>query len=350
MKKPFDPSGVGVKNGHFFGVDRALEDAKIWILGLPWDLTTSYRAGTRNGPEHVLEASYQVDLYRPDAPESWKIPFATLPLSNTWAKRAETTRKMVEPYLAFLEEGGDLDTSPEMQARLKELNQESLKFHEYTYKECQKAAEAGCKVLTIGGDHSVSVGPLRALHDDYVEKKKTFSILHIDAHADLRNQYEGFEDSHASIINRALELSSIQKIVQIGIRDLSEQEALKIKMDPRLKTFFDWDIQAAKMQGTLWAAQTKEIINELSDEVYISFDIDGLDPKYCPDTGTPVPGGFALEEIFFLFRELKKTGRRVIGADLVEVAPGKTSLWNGNVGARILLQLLITMHELPHKP
>src|SRR5690606_2133030 len=119
------------------------------------------------------------------------------------------------------------------------------------------------------------------------------AVLQIDAHADLRRAYEGFQYSHASIMYNILEeIPAVTKLVQVGIRDYCDEEFEAItKSQGRIVTFFDRDLKAGAYQGKTWDQQTDEIIRELPERIYISFDIDGLDPKLCPNTGTPVPGG-----------------------------------------------------------
>lgn len=170
-------------------------------------------------------------------------------------------------------------------------------------------------------------------------KYKNFGILQIDAHADLRKSFEGFEHSHASIMFNALGIQQISKIVQVGIRDYCEEEAARTaQSEGRVLPFSNQVIRHRLYGGESWASICDEIIEALPENVYISFDIDGLDPKLCPNTGTPVPGGFELQETFFLIRRLIESGRKIIGFDLVEVAPGNDD-WDGNVGARVLFKL-----------
>lgn len=171
------------------------------------------------------------------------------------------------------------------------------------------------------------------------EKHAEYGILQIDAHADLRNAYEGFTYSHASIMFNALKLPQVKKLVQVGIRDLCQGEAeLVDQSNGRITTFYDYKIKNKLYEGNSWQKQCKKIIAQLPQKVYISFDIDGLDPKLCPATGTPVPGGFEFEEAVYLIKTLVQSGREIIGFDLCEVAPGDSE-WNGNVGARLLYKL-----------
>jgi agmatinase len=204
----------------------------------------------------------------------------------------------------------------------------------------------------LGGDHSTPFGAIRA----YGGHHPGLGILHIDAHADLRDAYEGFTWSHASIMNNVVRRigskGGIATLVQVGIRDLGEREHRMI-MEPRprgesaITTYFDATAKARLHAGETWAAICDEIVGRLPKKVYISFDIDGLDPVLCPDTGTPVPGGLSFNELLELLRALGRNGRRIVGFDLNEVAPSPRTPrpewggdWNANVGARALYKMI----------
>ncbi|WP_317175203.1 agmatinase family protein [Hymenobacter qilianensis] len=195
--------------------------------------------------------------------------------------------------------------------------------------------DAGKAVAVLGGDHSTPLGYIHAL----AERHEEFGILQIDAHCDLRPAYEGFEYSHASIMYNALQLPQVKKLVQVGIRDFCQQEAeLAERSNGRIIMFPERFLREELYGGKSWRKECKKIIAQLPQKVYISFDIDGLDPKLCPGTGTPVPGGLEFEEALYLIRMVVRSGREIIGCDLNEVAPGDTD-WNGIVGARLLYQL-----------
>jgi agmatinase len=172
------------------------------------------------------------------------------------------------------------------------------------------------------------------------EKHGDFGIIQIDAHCDLREAYEGFVYSHASIMFNALkEIPQIIKLVQVGIRDYSQGEHEFItEHSPRIRTYFDREIRERQYEGESFRQIVDEIIAQLPEKVYISFDIDGLDPKLCPNTGTPVQGGFETEQVFYLFNKIRKSGKQIIGFDLSEVSTSENG-WDANVGARVLFKL-----------
>lgn len=336
-----DPNAVAVHNGEFFGLEVEPSDAKLVAVPIGWDVTTSYRAGTARGPEAILEASYQIDLFSPDANEAWRLPLSTQKSTDHWLQKSQALREKTERYIAFLEEGGVLENSPEFQQMVEEANKAGAELNHWLYQLTRDHLKNGRKVITLGGDHSVPQGAIKAYAEAYPE----LSVLHIDAHADLRVAYEGFEYSHASIMYNVLKESRIERLVQVGIRDCSASEVELIRKNPKIQTFFDWDLKDRAANGESWASTCDQIVSSLTKDVYISFDIDGLNPQLCPNTGTPVPGGLEFWQVQYLFRALKRTGRKLVGCDLVEVAPSPQpeDQWDGNVGARVLFQLATLM-------
>lgn len=337
----FDPSALAVHNGAFLGLEVSVDAAEIVILPVPWDVTTSYRPGTVSGPDAVIEASYQLDLYSPYKNRIWDMKLATLPISDEIKDRSVEIRSKSSRYIEFLEQGGDVTQSKEQMRTLTDINGHCEEMVGWVQSETRARLAKGQAVLVLGGDHSVPLGAIQA----YSEKYPQLSILHFDAHADLRKAYEGFEHSHASIMNNVLERTAVQKLVQVGIRDVSIDEVSLINEDKRVKTYFDWDLKDAEYSGRSWNQICEEIVSHLTSEVYISFDIDGLDPKLCPNTGTPVPGGLEFQQAVALIQAVIKSGRKIVGGDLVEVAPGESNEWDGNVGARMLFQIAVGMFQ-----
>jgi len=334
----FDPSAPAVKNGRYFGFPYSEEDADILILPAPWDATTSYGDGTHLGPNAVLEASTQLDFHSPYRERAWESKIGSISCDSTWHALNAEARVHAKSVIASLEAGG-----PAGLDSLRFVNEAGKRFHGALEKITADALKSGKKVVTLGGDHSVSLGPIRA----HGTKFPQFSVLHIDAHADLRDAYCGFNDSHASIMHQVSRLPFVDALVQVGLRDLAPQELAEASENPKIHPFFDWDLKRNTARGQSWLEQCHQIIKPLGENVYLSLDVDGLDPKYCPGTGTPVPGGLELWELLFLLEETERSGRRFIGADLVEVAPSEGE-WDANVGARILFQLCQFLRPLSH--
>ena len=288
-------------------------DSKIHLIMTPWELTTSYGQGTANGPKAIQQASSQLDFFDIDFGDCRS---AGMSASTTPESIISSQLKLSKNDVAG-------------------VNTASSNLNEWVYSESKKQIAAGKIPGLVGGDHSCPYGLIKALSEKYGD----FGILHIDAHADLRVAYQGFEHSHASIMYNVVNLKNRpQKLVQVGIRDFCKEEYDIIENTPSIKTFFDRHIFEEKSNGVSWSQIAKNIINELPENVYISFDIDGLSPEFCAHTGTPVPGGLSFNEALHL---IKQTGlnKKIIGFDLVEVAPGKDSELDANIGARLLYQL-----------
>jgi len=339
----FDPNGVGIANGNLFGFPVSEEEANIIIIPIPWDATASYGKGTSDGPKVILEASTQLDFYHPKLNNAWQTKVYLAPISKEWAEI--NTKLCIDAieYISFLEDGGQLSENENFQKVVSTINEAQNALKENLKERSLELIKKGNIVGVLGGEHSVPLGLFEALNEHY----SSFGILQIDAHADLRDAYEGFEQSHASIMFNALKnCKNLNKLVQVGIRDVAQSEIDLIENSKgRVSTFFDWDLKNEQYEGVTWKTQVDKIINELPDNVYISFDIDGLSPELCPNTGTPVVGGFKLEEINYLFFRLAETNKKIIGFDLNEVAPGSDGDWDANVGSRALWNLICAVEK-----
>ena len=331
----FDPNGVGDVNSGLFGLPFTVEDAEVVLIPVPWEVTVSYSAGTALGPQAMMEASPQLDLFEPGIKDAWKLGLAMEEISEEWAGLSTELRMKAEAYINWLEEGSPEAGKTQFESLAGEVNRHGEELLQWLKKKSLAYLEQGKLVGVLGGDHSTPLGLMHAL----AEKHEEFGILQIDAHADLRDAYEGFTYSHASIMFNALKLPQVKKLVQEGIRDLAESEAeLAEQSNGRITIFYDAVMKENQYEGDSWKKECKKIIAQLPQKVYISFDIDGLDPKLCPGTGTPVPGGLEFEQAVYLIKALVKAGHEIIGFDLCEVAPGESE-WNGNVGARMLYKL-----------
>lgn len=333
--KIFNPNEIGIANGNYFALPYKPEDSEIVILSVPWDVTTSYRPGTHNGPQAIIDASLQVDLFDALVPDAWAVAIGTVPIDESLLKKNRKYRKTAESVIGKLEDGVDNSLLKE---ELDIVNEASFNLNQYVYKTCNELINNGKLVGLVGGDHSVPLGNMKAVSEHHEE----FGILHIDAHADLRVAYEGFTYSHASIMYNALnEIHQISQLTQVGVRDFCQEESDIINHDPRIRCFTDVELKRNSFDGKLWKKQCEEIIASLPGNVYISFDIDGLSPELCPNTGTPVPGGISFREIDYLLFMLALSNKKIVGFDLCEVSPSAESEWDANVGARILYKLCI---------
>jgi len=331
----FDPNSLGDRSNNIYGLPFTCEEAEVVIVPVPWDVTVSYSDGTSKGPQAVFDASMQVDLYDPLVKDAWKLGLAMDEISEEISVQAENLREIAKSCIDALEEGESPEKDDDLKKLWNEVNAGSRWLNAKVKTRCNEWMSKGKLVALLGGDHSTPLGLMEAL----AEKHASFAILQLDAHADLRDAYEGFDYSHASIMFNALRIPQVSKLVQVGIRDYCQAEVDIIDSSKgRIKTFFDRDLKQAQYEGASWGEQCRSIVSELPDNVYISFDIDGLDPKLCPHTGTPVAGGMEFEQALYLIQQVVQSGKKIIALDLNEVTPGEDE-WDANVGARLLFRM-----------
>jgi agmatinase len=314
----FDPDAAAPAKSGIYGLPFTPAQARVVIIPVPYEATTSYGGGTSRGPAAVFAASKQVDLYDHETGDPYAHGIAMLDIPRkivAWnAKAKKLGRKKVD-----------------------KVNQLCDSVNQFVYDRTRRLLDHGKMPVVLGGDHSVPFGAIRA----YAERYPGLGILHLDAHADLRDAYQGFTWSHASIFHNVMtHIDRVGKLVQVGVRDLGASELRMIeRSNGRIVTFFDDDLAARKEKGTPFAKLADEIVRQLPNEVYLSWDIDGLDPTLCPGTGTPVPGGLSWNEAIGLLRAIRRARKRIVGLDLCEVAPGETE-WDANVGARLLYKMI----------
>ena len=304
------------------------------MIPVPWEVTVSYGAGTASAPAAVLAASSQVDLENETYPDAWKKGIAMAAEPVEVRRLNDATRPKALEVIDAIARG----SAENARASLREVNRACDAMVSRVRGEAAEHLDRGKRVGVLGGDHSVALGLMQAL----AERHDELGILHIDAHCDLRDAYEGFRHSHASIMRNALGLSGLSKLVQVGVRDYCEEELGVIQSSGGVvRLFSDRALSRRSFDGETWSAIADDIVRELPENVYVSFDVDGLDPSLCPGTGTPVPGGLAYEQALFLVERLSAAKRTIIGFDLSEVSPSgeRGSEWDANVGARLLYRL-----------
>ena len=332
----FDPNSAGNPNNNIFGLPFTEDESSLVILPVPWEVTVSYGVGTARAPEHIFSASLHVDIYDPDVPEGWKKGFFMRELDRKVLLKSDYLRKEAELYIDYTSKGDAVEDNQFMTKSLKEVNEGGVFLNNWVYEQTKGLLNRGKLVGLLGGDHSTPLGFFKAL----AEKHGNFGILQIDAHCDLRNAYMGFQYSHASIMYNALkEIPELERLVQLGVRDYSEKEWEYIfNSNYRVITYFDRELKERVFEGQTWKFIADEIVSKLPEKIHISFDVDGLDPKLCPNTGTPVLGGLETEQVFYIFNRIIKSGRKIIGFDLNESGVGEAD-WDSNVSARLLFKL-----------
>jgi len=331
-KRDFDPDAAAAGETGIYGLPFTPDEAHVVIVPVPFEATTSYGGGTSGGPAAVFEASKQVDLFDQETGKPYAAGIAMLEVPAQVSSWNDEARALAE---SVIEHGGVVDDATREAAE--QVNAYGERVNEWVYEQTRTLLEAGKMPVILGGDHAVPFGSIRA----HAERHPGLGILHLDAHADLRDAYEGFTWSHASIFNNVMRrIDGVGKLVQVGVRDLGQAERAMIdSSNGRIVTFYDAETAARKEEGVPFARIADEIVAALPEDIYLSWDIDGLDPTLCPGTGTPVPGGLSWNEAIGLLRAIRRSGKRIVGLDLCEVSPGATE-WDANVGARLLYKMI----------
>ena len=265
-----------------------LETSKVIILPAPYDQTVSFRTGTREGPRAILNASLYMELYD----EELKTEFHRVGIH---------TLNELEP---------DMSGPEEMFKRVYEI--------------VSILTRKGKLFVMLGGEHSLTIGSVKA----FSEECEDFSVLQLDAHADLRDSYCGTKYNHATVMRRILEYSPA---VQAGIRSLSQEEMELVK-ERELPVFFETDLM--KNNDLI-----HEMIAHLSQNVYITLDLDVLDPAIMPSVGTPEPGGFSWHQVLHIVREVAKN-RNIVGFDVMELCPIPGLLAPDFLAAKLIYKMI----------
>ncbi len=260
--KDFDPDGVGVDNGNYFGFPFDEKEARLVLLSVPWDVTASYGGGAAFGPDAIIEASTQLDFYDPVSPGAWRKGIATVPIDYSLQDRSTRLRPDAKKIMESLEEGGIAFEDYLAPRRLERINAASAELNRAVYEASAARLDAGHLVGLVGGDHSTPLGLIKAV----AEREPGVGVLHLDAHCDLRKAYEGFDYSHASIMYNVLqEAPGVAKIVQVGQRDYSEEERRLALSSPRVELFDDFSLCTRRFAGETWNAVCDSIVERLPE-------------------------------------------------------------------------------------
>ena len=285
---------------NFLGIEKefsSFDNSKIAILSCPYEKTTSYGKGTAKGPAAILKASHYVEFFD-----------------------EETTKEVC------FEKGI---------VTLKPLNFGKLtgkKALDLIHKNVKALIDKKKFVVTLGGEHSISTAPIKAHFDSFSKLEGGFSLLHFDAHSDLRDEYEGSKYSHASFAARAAEFT--KDITQVGIRAQCKEEYEFIKQKG-INTFYAYRMRNEGFDYLL----REKIIDTLKKNVYITFDVDYFDPSIMPSTGTPEPNGFYWDETMSLLKDVCEK-RNVLGFDVAELAPRKDFIFPDFLTAKLVYKIL----------
>jgi len=335
MTKPFDPDAAAAPGAGVFGLPFTVDEAKVVLVPVPYEATTSYGAGAADGPAAILEASHQIDLFDVEIGRVYEPGIAMLDEPAHVRAWNDEAKAAAAPII----EAGGAGDDPALLEKLALVNRRSEQVNAWVRETVEKLLDQGKIACVVGGDHAVPFGAIEA----YAARYPGMGILHLDAHADLRDAFEGFTWSHASIFHNVMErIPNVARLVQVGIRDMGSAEYRYIQQsNGRVVAHFDAQLANERFDGVTWNEQVRRIVDGLPQLVYLSFDIDGLDPTLCPHTGTPVPGGLSFQQAAALVAGVVRSGRTIVGLDLCEVAPGaEGDQWDGNVGARLLYKMI----------
>jgi agmatinase len=336
----FDPDAPAADDAGLYGLPHRVDDAHVVVVPVPFEATVSFRTGTARGPQAILEASRQVDLFDGDVGRPYERGIAMDEVPAWLPPLAASARASASAVIDATTAGSapNADDLAFVDAACERVNQ-------HVSARVSSLLASGKLPVVVGGDHSVPFGAIVACAKHC--EGRPLGILHLDAHCDLRNAYEGFRWSHASIMHNVLSCVPNVRLVQMGIRDFSEGELEVVRgSHGRVVTWFDAFLRPARLSGG-FLNHAQAIAAALPDDVYLSFDIDGLQPSLCPSTGTPVPGGLSFDEVTAVLQAVVDAGKRVVGLDLVEVAVGDDvgedqlgGSWDANVGARLLYKMI----------
>ena len=266
------------------GENSNYEESRIAVLPVPYEHTVSFGGGTKDGPKAILNASHYVEFYDEELERElcFDVGISTLRPLSFGSKKKKVNKEAVS-YIA---------------KKVEELIKDE-KF-----------------VAVLGGEHTISSGPIAAYHKKYPE----LSVLQFDAHSDFRDEYEGNKYSHASVMARVADFMDPAQITQVGIRAQAKDESVYIK-EHNVSTFYVYEIRQGKYTKVLrhWQDQ---VIDTLNENVYITFDVDYFDPSVMPATGTPEPNGMLWDETMGLLQRVGKK-KNIVGFDVVELAPMK---------------------------
>lgn len=287
MTAPDWPAGLPYNFGGLDEEFSALAHARAVVLPVPYDFTTTYQGGTRSGPRAILAASQNMEVWDDELGAVYRAGIHTLP-------ELEPTAEGPGPMVARVERAVEWI-----------LDQEKLP-------------------AILGGEHSITAGAVRAL----ARRFPGLSVLQIDAHADMRDTYLGTPHSHACVMRRVREMVPA---ASVGIRSLSEEEATYLERHPVPL----WSVRQFRALQGRW----EPILAALSGDVFITFDLDGLDPSALPATGTPEPGGLDWYEAMDLLRAVSERSR-IVGFDVVELAPLPGHVASDFLAARLVYRLI----------
>ena len=334
--KRFNPNDAIPDNGNYFGIPLSPDEAALVLISAPWDVTVSSRAGSSYAPDAIIEASRSVDFFEPMAPFTWRKGIATVPIDYSIQDMSHRLRADAERVIKAYQNNSSAMEGLVYERRLRRVNEASEVMNANIYEQTLHWLMKGKIVGLVGGDQSTAYGAIRAV----AEHHSSIGILHIDSSCDLREQYQGFNYSHSSVMHNVLrDVAGVERLVGVGVRAFCPQEWERAESDERVRLFTGQEIWTKHFEGVTWAAICDRILAELPHKVYVSLDIDGLTIECSPHTGSLVAGGLRFPEVIYLLGRIVDSGREIVGFDLTEVVPDLEDKTDAMVAARLLYNM-----------
>ena len=323
------------RGGYYFNDAVLPEEADLVLVSAPWSATSDFGQGASYAPDALLDASTHIGLYDVMTDMSLVGKVATAEIDYSIQELSQHLGGDVEKVLSHVEDGGSI--SGEYFARkVTRVNQGLQQMHANVAKQVGEWLDQGRTVGVVGGDHSVSFGAVKAVSERY----DGVGVLFLDAHCDLRGEKRIFKYSFDSVARNIVdELPGVSRVVEVGVRDVCEEELSYAANHEQICLFLQERLMAERFRGKTWAAQCSEIVAKLPQKVYVSLDIDVLTIESCPNTKRPVPGGISFNEVASLLCAVVDSGREIVGFDLTEIVPKMEATPDATVGARMLFKM-----------
>lgn len=337
-------------NEGFLGLNWTANECSVVVLNIPWDPTASVGRGTSDGGDEALRYSKCIDLVDDDLLDfglgrPWKYGIfmgnsdeSVRKLNNTACcivqESVDNGERECKSDTSTVSSSHECDPKDKCRAMVDGLSEQ---LNTLLHKQTGGLLDQGSLIGVVGGDHSCSFGAIKAFGERCAMADQSFGVLHVDAHLDMRRAYQGYSYSHASSMRNVIEqVPAVQTLVSLPIRELSDEDLDFHLTHAKAIMYRASNIRHRKLSGEPWTIIAREIIERLPSLVWISMDMDALSPEFCPGTGCPVPGGLSYDELCELLLQIVRSGRRLVGWDLVEL--GNTST-DANVACRLIYKL-----------
>ena len=325
-----------VDGGYYFSDNTPADNADVVIISTPWSVTADFGRGATYTPDAIIEASVKGGAYDISSGLSIAGRVATAEIDYDIQELSEQLGREAE-RVSHHTSGGAIYPADHISRKVEHINAGFAAMQQSTYNQAKRYAEQGKCVAVIGGDHSVAYGAVKAV----AECHNGVGVLFIDAHADFRQEPQ-YDFSHRSVARNIVEdIALVEKLVAVGVRDISHEEALAVEASPKSEIFLAESLAAERFEGRSWGDLCREIVCRLPEKVYVSLDIDALKIEFCHNTNAPVPGGMTFDEVIYLINSVVASGRKIVGFDISEIVPNLEYTMDATVGARLLGKMIV---------